>query len=83
MAEPGKAYSEDKDPKAKWSSAPDTISADIRAAASRMVADSRIPGSSLRTLLNVPSASIFLGRIAQVLARHSTQTVLNHRNLNP
>ena len=51
MAEPSKAYSNDVKP--KWSSATDTISADIRAAAARMVADSRIPGSSLGRLLNV------------------------------
>jgi hypothetical protein len=51
MAEPSKAYSNDVKP--KWSSATDTISADIRAAAVRMVADSRIPGSSLGRLLNV------------------------------
>jgi hypothetical protein len=50
MAESSKVYSEDAKP--KWSSATDTISADIRAAAARMVADSRIPGSSLGTLLN-------------------------------
>jgi hypothetical protein len=50
MAEPGKAYSED--PRAKWSSAADTISADIRAAAARMVADSGTCGSRLGTLLN-------------------------------
>ena len=51
MAEPGKAYSED--PRAKWPSAADTISADIRAAAARMVVDSGICGASLGTLLNI------------------------------
>jgi len=51
MAEPAKAYRESAKP--KWSSAIDTISTDIRAAAAQIIADSLIPGSDLGTLLNV------------------------------
>jgi len=53
MAEPAKTRDDGDDTKAKWSSATDTLSAEIRSAASQMVADSRLPGSRLAALLNV------------------------------
>lgn len=57
MAEPGKAHSEDKDTKAKWPSASDTIGADIVSAAAQMIVDSRTGDARLGILLNT-----FLGQ---------------------
>lgn len=52
MAEPGKARNEDSDAKPKWRFGPDTVSAEIRGTAARMIADSQVSGSRLGTLLN-------------------------------
>jgi hypothetical protein len=52
MPESAKAPSVDKDVQ-KWASASDTASADIRAAAAQIIADSRTPGAKLGALLNV------------------------------
>ena len=53
MPETVAARTEDADAKAKWRFSADTASAEVRAAAAQMVAESRIPGASLGTLLNV------------------------------
>ena len=53
MPETVTARTEDAEVKSKWRFSVDTASAEIRAAAAQIVADSRIPGSSLGTLLNV------------------------------
>jgi hypothetical protein len=55
MAEP--ARSKHEGTKAQWSSATDTIAADIMSAAAQIIADSRISRSGVGTLLNA-----FLGR---------------------
>jgi hypothetical protein len=52
MAEPGKARNEDTEAKPKWRFSANTVSAEIRATAAKMIADSRVPGSSLGALLN-------------------------------
>jgi hypothetical protein len=52
MAETGKAPNENTAAKPKWRFGPATVSAEIRATAARMIADSQVLGSRPGTLLN-------------------------------
>jgi hypothetical protein len=52
MSETVTAPTEDAEGKSKWRFGADTASAEIRAEAAQMLVDSRVPGSTLGTLLN-------------------------------